>query len=415
MKRMISICLLLFASVATWAQDNELLRLDTLEIRKSVQEKKGGKWVKFHYKVIVPSDSPQLEEICCSLLTGNNDFKTLKEYCSYQQNRYKHPKKQYKYYNYTRSDYLLVQPIFLPAAERFQTFHISKYYGGLRTTYTRIFASPNEEYSVDYTVIYDIKEKKVLALDDVFVSDKVKKIEEENGDGFVSMIMGSKTIQYGRNPTSDNITRLTYTDIGDQLTESFKKAINFDSLVAEYKLQQEKEKEEQEKQRNAHISDLTIDEGESAQSDIGGELKVEEVMADTQIKEEGIKVFDVVEQMPLFPPCTYEIPLYLNGKFIRMKKVNTPAGAEGLMQYLNDHVKYPAIAEENGIQGRVVCQFTVEKDGSINNVHVMRSVDPSLDKEAIRVLKQMPKWVPGKQKGEPVRVKYTVPVQFRLQ
>lgn len=104
------------------------------------------------------------------------------------------------------------------------------------------------------------------------------------------------------------------------------------------------------------------------------------------------KVFDVVEQMPEFP-----------------------GGAAGLMQYLNDHVKYPAIAEENGIQGRVICQFTVEKDGSINNVRVMRSVDPSLDKEAIRVLKQMPKWIPGKQKGEPVRVNYTVPVQFRLQ
>lgn len=120
-------------------------------------------------------------------------------------------------------------------------------------------------------------------------------------------------------------------------------------------------------------------------------LKEKKAVTNNQ-QEDSTKVFDIVEQMPEFP-----------------------GGAAALMQWLSNNVKYPAIAEENGIQGRVLCQFTVEKDGSINDVLVMRSVDPSLDKEAIRVLKQMPKWVPGKQKGEPVRVKYTVPVQFRLQ
>jgi protein TonB len=85
------------------------------------------------------------------------------------------------------------------------------------------------------------------------------------------------------------------------------------------------------------------------------------------------------------------------------------------MKYLNTHIKYPAIAEENGVQGRVVCTFVVERDGSITDVKVMKSVDPSLDKEAIRVLKSMPKWIPGKQNGSAVRVKFTVPVTFRLQ
>ncbi len=120
---------------------------------------------------------------------------------------------------------------------------------------------------------------------------------------------------------------------------------------------------------------------------------VEEKIAEPEpVKEEETKVFDVVEQMPSFP-----------------------GGPSALMQYLNSNIKYPVVAEENGVQGRVVCTFVVEKDGSITDVRVVKSVDPSLDKEAARVVKAMPKWIPGKQNGSAVRVKYTVPVTFRLQ
>ena len=73
------------------------------------------------------------------------------------------------------------------------------------------------------------------------------------------------------------------------------------------------------------------------------------------------------------------------------------------------------IALENGIQGKVFVEFVIEKDGSITNVRVLRSVDPSLDKEAIRVVSSMPKWKPGKQRGKAVRVSYTVPINFKLQ
>ena len=83
--------------------------------------------------------------------------------------------------------------------------------------------------------------------------------------------------------------------------------------------------------------------------------------------------------------------------------------------FLGGNVKYPAIAEESGIQGRVVCTFIVDRDGSITDVKVARSIDPSLDNEAVRVLSQMPKWKPGMMKGLPVRVLYTVPVTFKLQ
>ena len=92
-----------------------------------------------------------------------------------------------------------------------------------------------------------------------------------------------------------------------------------------------------------------------------------------------------------------------------------PGGREALVKYLAQNVKYPVLAQENGIQGRVTCQFVVNTDGSIVDIEVVRPVDPSLDKEAIRVIKSMPKWKPGKQGGKAVRVRYFLPVVFRLQ
>ena len=108
--------------------------------------------------------------------------------------------------------------------------------------------------------------------------------------------------------------------------------------------------------------------------------------------EEKNKVFYIVEQMPSFPGGTVQ-----------------------LMKWLAEHVQYPAGALKTSVQGRVIIAFVVERDGSITDVNVVRSVDPSLDKEAARVVRNMPKWIPGKQNGAPVRVKYNVPVTFRLQ
>lgn len=92
-----------------------------------------------------------------------------------------------------------------------------------------------------------------------------------------------------------------------------------------------------------------------------------------------------------------------------------PGGNTAMMKFLGDNIKYPVIAQENGIQGRVITNFVVERDGSITDVQVVRGVDPSLDKEAVRVIKSMPKWKPGKQRGSTVRVRFTLPVVFRLQ
>lgn len=86
-----------------------------------------------------------------------------------------------------------------------------------------------------------------------------------------------------------------------------------------------------------------------------------------------------------------------------------------LNEYLSKNIRYPPIAQETGIQGRVICQFVVYEDGTIRDVKVVRGVDPSLDKEAIRVIENMPKWTPGNQRGRAVKVRYTLPINFRLQ
>lgn len=92
-----------------------------------------------------------------------------------------------------------------------------------------------------------------------------------------------------------------------------------------------------------------------------------------------------------------------------------PGGTAALMQFLGKNIKYPTIAQENGTQGRVIVQFVVNRDGTIVDPKVVKSVDPYLDKEALRVILSMPKWKPGMQRGKAVRVKFTVPVMFRLQ
>ena len=138
------------------------------------------------------------------------------------------------------------------------------------------------------------------------------------------------------------------------------------------------------------VEDVQIQSNE----DLGEKVEIKQFVAPTVIEKEEPKeeeIFVVVEDMP-----------------------EPPGGIAELMKFLGKNIKYPTIAQENGIQGRVVVEFVVNKDGTIVDPRVVRGVDPSLDKEAIRVIMSMPKWKPGKQGGKPVRVKYTVPVTFRL-
>ena len=138
------------------------------------------------------------------------------------------------------------------------------------------------------------------------------------------------------------------------------------------------------------VADVQI----ATNEDLGQKVEVKQFVAPTVIEEaapQEEEIFVVVEEMP-----------------------EPPGGIAELMKFLGKNIKYPTIAQENGIQGRVVVEFVVNRDGTIVDPKVVRGVDPSLDKEAIRVIMSMPKWKPGKQGGKTVRVKYTVPVTFRL-
>jgi len=142
-------------------------------------------------------------------------------------------------------------------------------------------------------------------------------------------------------------------------------------------------------ENDADVEESTIQSNEDKGEAV--EIKyVPEVVEEEEVEEQ--QIFQVVEEMPEFP-----------------------GGMAECLKFLAKNIKYPTIAQENGVQGRVIVQFVVNQDGSIVDPVVVRSVDPYLDKEALRVIRMMPKWKPGKQRGKAVRVKYTVPVTFKLQ
>lgn len=179
-----------------------------------------------------------------------------------------------------------------------------------------------------------------------------------------------------------------------QKVEKVKSSIAFTPPVikkdSEVKPEEEMKTQDELKETKTAIGAFDV----KGNDDAGGTVlkAVEDIAAPEPPKheEEQNKIFEVVEQQPQFPGGS------VNG-------------------WLADHIKYPVVAAENGISGRVVVQFVVERDGSVSQVRVVRGVDPSLDKEAQRVISSMPKWIPGKQNGQAVRSRFTVPVTFRLQ
>lgn len=180
-----------------------------------------------------------------------------------------------------------------------------------------------------------------------------------------------------------------------KVVEKVKSSIKFTAPVikkdSEVKPEEEMKTQEDLQKTKTTIGAFTV----VGNDEIDGEvLKAKEEIAQPEPpkNEEENKVFDVVEEQPSFP-----------------------GGQGALMAWLNDNIKYPVVAAENGIQGKVIVQFVVGKNGSISNVKVLRSVDPSLDKEAVRVVSNMPNWTPGKQNGASVNVRFTLPVTFRLQ
>ncbi len=140
--------------------------------------------------------------------------------------------------------------------------------------------------------------------------------------------------------------------------------------------------------------DVKVDEDIDIDAEADEETAMEEYIPPVEEEEEinERKIFTVVETKPEFP-----------------------GGMGALMTYLAKHIKYPPLAKESGIQGKVFINFVVEPDGSVSNVKVLRGIGGGCDEEAVRVVKNMPKWKPGMQRGKPVRVSFTLPVRFTLQ
>jgi len=151
--------------------------------------------------------------------------------------------------------------------------------------------------------------------------------------------------------------------------------------------------------------DVEIEEElEIVEIDIDQETEIEfqqpiEIYAEEEVDDEA-QIFVIVEEMPIFRPDICK---------------NKKEGDEELYRYIYSKIKYPVIAQENGIVGRVFVKFIVGKDGGVYNVEILRGVDPSLDKEAIRVIENLPKFQPGMQRGKPVKVSYTSVIKFVLQ
>ncbi len=150
--------------------------------------------------------------------------------------------------------------------------------------------------------------------------------------------------------------------------------------------------EEQRSQKAARPQKAPLVTQEEQEDDEGVVLRSGEVVVEPQVAPDTTKIFgDIAEQMPMFQ-----------------------GGDRKLMEYLENNVQYPPECEETCVQGRVVVTFLVERDGSISNAKVVKSVHPLLDAEALRVVEAMPKWIPGRQNGVTVAVKYTIPVTYRL-
>lgn len=162
-------------------------------------------------------------------------------------------------------------------------------------------------------------------------------------------------------------------------------------ITADAEVKEEIKSQDEMKETTTAVGASDFDKG-TDDLNVVREHKDEVVVEEKKEPVDDNKVFDVVEQNPVFP-----------------------GGEAALLKYVAEHIRYPAMAQENNIQGRVVVQFVVTKTGSIGQVKVVRSKDPDLDREAVRVVKSLPKFTPGKMNGHAVNVWYTLPINFKLQ
>jgi len=226
-----------------------------------------------------------------------------------------------------------------------------------------------------------------------FAKDNVFAQDEEAADKATEMSLTAEA-EEEEEQEEEEIVEFEEEIYPDQEEVLLEELVNSEKYT-DFAMDDEKEKEviktaEEANEGTEMTATVEFHEGSEEGNKVMSEEKV--IVEEKHEKEEEKVIHTIVEQMPTFP-----------------------GGDAALMKYLSSNLRYPPRAEEMGIKGRVTCQFVVERDGSITDVKVVRGVDPDLDREAVRVIKSMPKWIPGKQNGKSVRVRYTCPINFTLQ
>lgn len=235
-----------------------------------------------------------------------------------------------------------------------------KYYD-IRTFYTHRFEEKKgliTEQHHEKHFIYDILHDKVLTLEDIFVPEVLEEMRQKIGKSASNMAMDEERIVFGMNRMR-NPTIFQYRLYPSYFTKKFKQLVYIDwkSLEDDYA------------------------------KTINRQYEVEK----EQSPQKSTIVYDVVEKMPSFPN-----------------------GNDAMIKFVCKHLIYPLVDIERGIQGTVICNFVVEADGSLTNIKVIKSVSPSIDEAAIKLINSMPLWEPGTQNGKPVRVRFSCPVKFKL-
>lgn len=295
--------------------------------------------------------------------TYHEQYPELQKYVSKRLFKMENPSLQVAYENYANTLGSVVKHATVSSSGQAEFYKV-ECLGGLKDYYQNYVLSYSKDRldesdknmktrSLSRNFIFDVQNKKVLTLDDVFVPEKAEELKTLMGKSSPKMTMDGHSIIIGyKKDGKQEKVQFIYKTQKSDFADSFKQLVDSVEKITQANALAEAEK-----------------------------LKMTE----------GSNAADSVEQMPTFK-----------------------GGVTALMQYLNSSIKYPVEAEENGIQGRVVTSFVIETDGSVTDVKVTKSIHPALDKEAIRVVKSMPKWNPGMQNGKPVRTKFFMPVTFGL-
>ena len=410
--------------------------------------KKDKKWYTVTAQFSVHKQYPELQKALGNILFGIEDASLQNAFITYLDTYDKHTTPQEKEATMGCRETFTVKYL-SGEPDKYLCYRVSHVKSSKENN--RIVTQNNDIFNI----IFDVEQEKILTLKDVLVPEKVAEVRGLIGSAFPQMHMDNEKITVGCLKNGKMMAvEMFYELYINAFTEQFKQKFDWEAIVqrAEKKVYDYVDEKPifpggdnemikwikeninyPEEAKTSELYEILI-----CSSIVGKDGSLSDIKVDLTTTNDSTLANDfahLLEQMPKWNPgLLYGCPVrtlrtftitFGNGEIILGDKSNVHevveqmpsfrGGDAALMDYLRNAIKYPPVAEENGIQGRVVCTYVVERDGSITDVKVVRSVDPLLDKEAVRVIKSMPRWIPGKLKKIPVRVKFTLPVTFKLQ